>query len=307
MPETILPTFSSLARHVWHWTVVRGVLAIIFGVVALVAPISTAVSLAVVVAVFAVVDGIFEVVDGIRHRGAGGAGLRILQGALTLAFGVVLVVWPSITALAVVWTIGLWAVVVGIIQVVVALSLRTVVRSGWGWGVVSGLVSVIFGILLLARPGAGLVSIIWVLGVYAIMLGVLLVGFGLQVRRLGKDAAAVTGGTHGSHGAADPQPADPQPADVRPAEGSEPVGARPESAPPVRTSVVGTPTAGETTSDPRPDHTAAHLAPESAASDAERAADHVPSHLAAPSEPTQPEPAEPGLAEPGPTKPDTPA
>lgn len=262
MPETILPTFSSLARHVWHWTVVRGVLAIIFGVVALVAPISTAVSLAVVVAVFAVVDGIFEIVDGIRHRGAVGAGLRILQGALTLAFGVVLVVWPSITVLAIVWTIGLWAVVVGILQVVVALSLRKVERSGWGWGVVSGLVSVIFGILLLARPGAGLVSIIWVLGVYAIMLGVLLVGFGLQVRRLGKEAGAVAGETRDERGARD------------------------------------------TTAAPHPHRTAAHLAPESTAtaSDAERAADHVPSHLAAPSTPADTEPTKPG-----PAKPDAPA
>lgn len=256
MPETTLPTFSSLARQVWHWTVVRGVLAIIFGVVALVAPISTAVSLAVVVAVFAVVDGIFEVIDGIRHRGAGGAGLRILQGALTLAFGVVLVVWPAITALAIVWTIGLWAVVVGIIQVVVALSLRNVVRSGWGWGVVSGLVSVIFGILLLARPDAGLVSIIWVLGVYAIMLGVLLVGFGLQVRRLGTEAGTVAGA---------------QPAARPDAQPAAHPGAHPAAL---------------------PDRTGAHLAPEGQATttDDARAADHVPSHLEAPSAPAETEP-----------------
>jgi len=303
MPETILPTFSSLARHVWHWTVVRGVLAIIFGVVALVAPISTAVTLAVVVAVFAVVDGIFEIVDGIRHRGAGGAGLRILQGALTLAFGVVLVVWPSITALAIVWTIGLWAVVVGIIQVVVALSLRKVVRSGWGWGVVSGLVSVIFGILLLARPDAGLVSIIWVLGVYAIMLGVLLVGFGLQVRRLGKEAGAAAGDTHEKHDTHDTH-------DKHGAGGAQP-------APPVRTSVVSasaasaTSAASETTSAPRTDHAAAHLAPETTTTtaDAERAADHVPTHLATPSTPAEPAPAPAPEAEPTPepTKPDAPA
>ena len=201
MPETILPTFSSIARRVWYWTVVRGVLAIIFGVVALVAPITTAASLAVVVAVFAIVDGIVEIVDGIRHRGHEGAGLRILQGALTLVFGVVLVVWPAVTALVIVWTIGLWAVVVGIIQVVVALSLRRVVRSGWGWGLVSGLVSVIFGVLLLARPDAGLVSIIWVLGVYAIMIGVLLIGFGLQVRRLGTEAGKVAEGRTAGQGA----------------------------------------------------------------------------------------------------------
>lgn len=192
MSETIIPTFASVARQVWYWTVIRGVLAVVFGVVALVAPISTAVSLAVVVAVFAIVDGLFEVVDGIRHRSTGGAGLRILQGVLTLAFGVVLVVWPSITALAIVWTVGIWAVVVGVIQLVVALSLRKVVRSGWGWGVVSGLVSVIFGVIVVARPSAGLVSIIWVLGVYALMLGVLLIGFGLQVRRLAREVDSRT-------------------------------------------------------------------------------------------------------------------
>ena len=248
MSETIIPTFASVARQVWYWTVIRGVLAVVFGVVALVAPISTAVSLAVVVAVFAIVDGLFEIVDGIRHRSTGGAGLRILQGVLTLAFGVVLVVWPAITALAIVWTIGLWAVVVGIIQVVVALSLRKVVRSGWGWGVVSGLVSVIFGILLLARPDAGLVSIIWVLGVYAIMLGVLLVGFGLQVRRLGKEAGTVAGAQADAHPGA-------QPAAL-------------------------------------PDRTGAHLAPEGQATttDDARAADHVPSHLEAPSAPAESEP-----------------
>jgi len=187
MSETIIPTFASVARQVWYWTVIRGVLAIVFGLVALFAPISTAVSLAVVIAIFAIVDGLFEIVDGIRHRSTGGAGLRILQGVLTLGFGVVLVVWPSITALAIVWTVGIWAIVVGVIQVVVAVSLRKVVRSGWGWGVVSGLVSVIFGVIVVARPTAGLVSIIWVLGVYAIMLGVLLIGFGLQVRRLARE------------------------------------------------------------------------------------------------------------------------
>lgn len=190
MSETIIPTFASVARQVWYWTVIRGVLAIVLGVVALVAPISTAVSLAVVIAVFAIVDGFFEIVDGIRHRTTGGAGLRVLQGVLTLGFGVVLVVWPSITALAIVWTVGIWAVVVGVIQVVVALSLRKVTGSGWAWGVVSGLVSVIFGVIVVARPTAGLVSIIWVVGVYAIMLGVLLVGFGLQVRRLAQGVAA---------------------------------------------------------------------------------------------------------------------
>lgn len=201
MPDTIIPTFASVARQVWYWTVIRGVLAIAFGVVALVAPISTALTLAVIIAIFAIVDGIFEIIDGVRHRYYGGAGMRILQGVLTLGFGVVLVVWPKITSLAIVWTVAVWAILVGVIQLVVALSLRKVSGSAWGWGVVSGLVSVIFGVIVAFRPSAGLVSIIWVIGVYAIMLGVLLIGFGWQVRRLGKevgelDALAGRGGAH---------------------------------------------------------------------------------------------------------------
>lgn len=259
MPETIIPTFASVARRVWYWTVVRGVLAIVFGTVALLAPISTAVSLAVVVAIFAVVDGIFEIIDGIRHRAYGGAGLRVLQGVLTLGFGVVLVVWPEITTLAIIWTIAVWAVVVGIIQVVVALSLRRVAGSGWGWGVVSGLVSVIFGGLVLARPAAGLVSIIWVLGVFAIMLGVLLVGFGLQVRRLGKEAGALAEGGDRRNGAS-PGAAS---RDGDPADGAAPAA--------------------------QAGRAAAHLAPEGsaegqAAGGSARAAEHVPNHLQPPAQ-----------------------
>lgn len=271
MSETIIPTFASVARQVWYWTVIRGVLAVVFGVVALVAPISTAVSLAVVIAIFAIVDGFFEIVDGIRHRTTGGAGLRILQGVLTLGFGIVLVAWQSITVLAIVWTVGIWAIVVGVIQVVVALSLRKVTGSGWAWGVLSGLVSVIFGVIVVARPTAGLVSIIWVVGVYAIMLGVLLIGFGLQVRRLARELGAQSEERASARGRTAGAPASGSAPEAAPA---------PETAPAPATAPETAPATDHATSAP-----GAHRAPGDPVETApDRAASHVASHRQQPAD-----------------------
>lgn len=300
MSETIIPTFASVARQVWYWTVIRGVLAVIFGVVALVAPISTAVTLAVVIAIFAIVDGFFEIVDGIRHRAYGGAGLRILQGVLTLGFGVMLVAWQAITVLAIVWTVGIWAILVGVIQVVVALSLRKVTRSGWAWGVLSGLVSVIFGAIVVARPAAGLVSIIWVVGVYAIMLGVLLIGFGLQVRRLAREVAELseeTGTAWGGASAGAPASEAGPVSGAAPASGTAPASGpvpAPASGPAAAPASDPAPASGHAPASgpapaagpaPAPATAGAHRAPgDPLETDPDRAASHVASHRQEPAD-----------------------
>ena len=189
MTETLFPSFSSLAKQVWYWPVIRGVIAIIFGVVALVSPIGTAIALAVIVGIFAVVDGVVEIIDGVRHRQYGGAGLRITMGVITLIFGVVVLAWPDKTTTVLIYLVAIWAILVGIFQFVVSFLLRSVSGSGWGWGIVVGLLSVLFGILVIAQPSAGLTTIIWLIGIFALVIGVLLVALGLQIRSLGKRAA----------------------------------------------------------------------------------------------------------------------
>lgn len=192
MTEPYFPSFSSLAKQVWYWPVIRGVIAVVFGVVALASPIGTAVALAVIIGIFAVVDGVVEIVDGIRYRAHGSAGLRIAIGAITLIFGVVVLIWPGKTLVVLIYLVAIWSILVGIIQFVMSFLLRSIPGSGWGWGVIAGLVSFAFGILIIAQPSAGLTTIIWIIGIYALLIGLLLIALGLQIRSLGKRAAEIS-------------------------------------------------------------------------------------------------------------------
>lgn len=187
--DPILTAFSATARQVWYWPVLRGVLAILFGIVALSWPDKTAAVIIWVVGIFAVVDGVVEIVEGIRRRGTGnGTAVLVTMGVLSLAVGVVLLVWPGKTAIVLTWIVGFWAVVYGLFQTVASLDLRKVPGSGWGWGVVAGLLGIVFGLLVLFNVNAGLVSIVWLLALFAIVWGVMLVAFGFQIRSLGRRA-----------------------------------------------------------------------------------------------------------------------
>jgi len=197
--DPILAAFSSTAKQVWYWPVLRGVLAIVLGIVAIAWPDITAAAIIWVIGIFAVVDGIVEIVEGIRRRGTGnGTAVLVTMGVLSLAVGIVLLVWPGKTAIVLTWIVGLWAVVYGLFQTVASLELRKVPGSGWGWGVLAGLLGLAFGLLVLFNVNAGLVSIVWILAVFAILWGVMLIAFGIQIRSLGRRAgqAAASGTTY---------------------------------------------------------------------------------------------------------------
>ncbi|QJW34907.1 HdeD family acid-resistance protein [Cellulosimicrobium protaetiae] len=191
--DPILTAFSSTAKQVWYWPVLRGVLAILFGVVALSWPDKTAAVVIWVIGVFAVVDGLVEIIEGIRRRGTGsGTAFLVTMGVLSLAVGIVLLVWPGKTAIVLTWIVGFWAVVYGLFQTVASLDLRKIPGSGWGWGVFAGVLGLVFGLLVLFNVNAGLVSIVWLLALFAIVWGVMLIAFGFQIRSLGKQAGRAT-------------------------------------------------------------------------------------------------------------------
>lgn len=184
--DPVAQRFKDLAHQVWYWPVVRGVLAVVLGVVALVWPGVTVVVIAMVVGAYAVVDGIFSLVEAVRYRALGGTALRVTLGLLTVGLGLLLLFWPGKSVTVVVWLLGLWAVLAGIVQLAAAVWLRRVPGSGWGWGVAVGLATLLFGILVLVNVQAGIVAIVWIVAVYAIVLGILLVVLGLRIRALGK-------------------------------------------------------------------------------------------------------------------------
>jgi uncharacterized membrane protein HdeD (DUF308 family) len=183
MPPNTAAGFPSLAKKIWIFAIIRGVLAIIFGLIALFSPIATAVALAILIGAYAIVNGVFDIIEAIRHRGSSSMVFRIVLGAVSILFGILVLVWPGISLAILVIMVGIWAIIIGIIQIVASVRHRAVPHSGWVWGIIGGALSILFGILVLIWPGTGLVSIIWIIGIWAIVWGITLIVLGIQLRK----------------------------------------------------------------------------------------------------------------------------
>ncbi|MDN5763188.1 MAG: HdeD family acid-resistance protein [Microlunatus sp.] len=187
-PSTVSEQYAQIAKGAWVWAVVRGAVAIVFGIVAMLAPLTTAVVLAIIIGIFAIVDGIVDLVDAIRHRGSPGVGLRVVLGVISLLFGIIILVWPGKTLGFMVILIAIWAIAIGVLQIVSNLSIRSEAGGAWIWGVIAGALGVVFGILVLFNLTIGLAALIWLLGIWAIVFGIALIFLGVQVRKASKTA-----------------------------------------------------------------------------------------------------------------------
>lgn len=170
-----------LAR--WWWVVaLRGVVAIVFGVLAFVAP---AFGLALFVALFAIwalVDGVGSLLTGIRTRGQDRSWwIEILEGIAGVAAGVIALVAPEFAAQVLLVLIAAWAIVTGIIEIVLAVRLRRVIE-GEAWLALAGVVSILFGVVVVLFPAAGALSVVWLIGSFAVAFGVFLVLLGWRLR-----------------------------------------------------------------------------------------------------------------------------
>jgi uncharacterized membrane protein HdeD (DUF308 family) len=167
----------------WWWTfVLRGVAAIAFGILAFLAP---AWGIAILVALFAawaIVDGVGSLLAGIRTRGQDRSWwLEALEGMVGVAAGVIVIVLPDFAAQALVIVIGAWAILTGAIEIVLAVRLRRVIR-GEIWMALAGVVSILFGALVVLFPAAGALSLVWLIGAFAIAFGVFEIGLGWKLR-----------------------------------------------------------------------------------------------------------------------------
>jgi uncharacterized membrane protein HdeD (DUF308 family) len=183
MPPNTAAGFPSLAKKIWIFAIIRGVLGIIFGLIALLSPIATAFALAIVIGAYAIVNGVFDIIEAIRHRGSSSMVLRIVLGVVSILFGILVLVWPGISLAILVIMVGIWAIIIGILRIVSSVGHRAVPNSGWVWGIIGGALSILFGILVLIWPGTGVVSIIWIIGIWAIVWGITLIVLGVQLRK----------------------------------------------------------------------------------------------------------------------------
>ena len=175
----------------WWILAVRGVVAVIFGLLALIWPEITLLALVLVFGAYAFVDGVFALVAAVRGRqlAGGSRAWLVLEGLLGVGAGVVAVLWPDITALALLWVIAVWAVLTGVLEILAAVRLRRVLDNEWLL-VVAGVLSIVFGLILMIWPESGAIGLVWLIGIYAIVFGVVLLGLALRLRGLGRRLTA---------------------------------------------------------------------------------------------------------------------
>ncbi len=173
----------NLSRY-WWVLALRGVIAILFGILVFLWP-----QLAWIVAVasfgaFALVDGIFAIVAAVSGHHPGRPWWSLLfEGLFGISAGVITFVWPGITELALLWVIAYWAVATGIFEIIAAIQLREVIEGEWLLAL-SGVLSVVFGLLLVILPGPGALALAWLIGAYALAFGVLLLVLAFRLREL---------------------------------------------------------------------------------------------------------------------------
>ncbi len=169
-----------------HWWVIAlgGLSAILFGLVALVLPQATLMALVYVFGAFAIADGLLTLYFSIAtHKVDGNWGMLAASGIVEIVLGVLAFIWPQITAQAFVLLVAAWAIITGIFGVVAAAELRKVIEDGWLL-ILSGILSVAFGVLLIVYPAAGAVSLVWVIGLYAMAAGILDIVFAFRLHGL---------------------------------------------------------------------------------------------------------------------------
>jgi len=171
----------TLARYWWLF-LLRGIAAIIFGVLAFIWPGITLVTLVLFWGAFVMVDGVLALAHAIMGGNMGSRWWLALIGVLGLVVGLLTFMAPGVTALVLLWFIAAWAIVLGVFQVIGAIRLRKEIDNEWTL-VLGGVLSVLFGLVLLVAPGAGAVALIWVIGAYAIVFGVLLVALSLRLKK----------------------------------------------------------------------------------------------------------------------------
>lgn len=166
----------------WWAVALRGVAAILFGLVALFLPGSALFALILLFSALALVNGISEIVMAFRERETYERWwVLFLQGALSVIIGIVAFIWPGLTALTLLYLIAFWAISTGIFEIIAAVELRKAITGEWMLAL-TGVFSIIMGILFVLFPGTGALTVVWLIGTYSIVFGVLMLMLGFRLR-----------------------------------------------------------------------------------------------------------------------------
>ena len=183
---------KSAAKAVWWLVLLRGIFMVMFGFVALVSPGIALLTLVWLFGFYAILDGVAAIMIGIRTRGEPHWVWTIVQGVVSVLAGVVALIWPGVTALALLFVVAFWAIVLGIGEIGGAFASRKSGSNAWGWTLGAGILNVIFGVLLLIWPASGILTLIWLVGIFTLAGGIALIVLAFRVRSVATSADDVS-------------------------------------------------------------------------------------------------------------------
>ncbi len=178
-----MASLAGAVQQGWWVFLLRGLAAVIFGILALVWPGLTLFVLIIAFGIWVIFDGVVEIWNGFTNReGHDRWWVDILLGIVGIVAGILIISLPGITAVVAMYYIGAWMVVTGILQIIYAIKLREEISGEW-FLILTGVLSVILGIIFFIFPGSGAVSLVWLIAIYAIVFGIILVIFSFRARK----------------------------------------------------------------------------------------------------------------------------
>lgn len=175
--------FSNILASAWWLLLLRGIAALVFGVLTLLQPEASLVALLLIFSIYAIADGVIGIWAAFSNKSSNSQWwVLLLWGVVSILAGVLALVAPEAVITFAMYYIAFWALITGVLQIATAIRLRKEIQGEWML-ILAGALSVVFGVLVIAQPVISLISILWLIGLYALFFGVLLIGLAFKVRR----------------------------------------------------------------------------------------------------------------------------
>lgn len=168
-----------LARY-WWALALRGLFAVLFGLLTFFIPGITLLALVLLFGVYALLDGIFDIVSAFRsstHHWA-----FVVEGIVGIIVGILTLIWPGITGMVLLYLIAFWAIFTGVLEIVAGIRLRAAIANEVLL-ILMGILSLLFGLLIIIFPGAGALAIAFWIAAYALIFGIMLIALAFRLRR----------------------------------------------------------------------------------------------------------------------------
>jgi uncharacterized membrane protein HdeD (DUF308 family) len=185
----------------WWVFVLRGIAGILFGILTFLMPGMALLTLILLFAAYSLVDGIFNIIAAFRRTGTDQQPwwALLLSGILGIVAGVIAFLLPPVATMALLYLIAAWGIVTGILSIVAAIRLRKQIEGEWLM-ILTGILSILFGVLLAVFPGPGALGVVLWIGAYMFVMGIMLVVLGFRLRSFAKTVEHLPSGFQVAHG-----------------------------------------------------------------------------------------------------------